>query len=173
MAVLEILTAPDPRLNIKAEKVKDIESVQSLIQDMLETLSATGNGVGLASTQLGRKEAVIIVDLSKGKQAPLVLINPKIVHAENRVAAKEGCLSVPGYTANVERYANVRVSALDRKGNSITIEADSSLAIVLQHEIDHLAGHLFIDYLSPFRRSLAMFKFKVLMLLSHKHLVSA
>lgn len=173
MAVLEILTAPDPRLNIKAEKVKDIESVQSLIKDMLETLSATGNGVGLASTQLGRKEAVIIVDLSKGKQTPLVLINPKIVHAENRVSAKEGCLSVPGYTANVERYANVVVSALDRKGNSITIEADDSLAIVLQHEIDHLAGHLFIDYLSPFRRSLAMFKFKVLMLLSHKHLVSA
>lgn len=173
MAKLEILTAPDPRLNVKAQQVKDIQSVQVLIDDMLDTLSASGNGVGLASTQLGRKEAVIVVDLFKGKQAPLVLVNPKIVCASKRVVSQEGCLSVPGYKANVERYACVTVSALDRHGKAISIEADNFLAVVLQHEIDHLNGNLFIDRLPPFKRSIAMFKLKILMLLSHKHLVSA
>ena len=160
MAVLEILTAPDPRLKIKAEKVQDIESVQTLIDDMLDTLYATDNGIGLASTQVGRKEAVVIIDLSEDRNDPLVLINPEVVSGSNKELGQEGCLSVPDYYADVERYTSVVVTALDRQGNPITIENDEFLAIAMQHEIDHLSGNLFIDYLSPLKRQMAMKKVK-------------
>ncbi|MBA5761066.1 peptide deformylase [Vibrio sp. 404] len=160
MAVLEILTAPDPRLKIKAEKVQDIESIQTLIDDMLDTLYATDNGIGLASTQVGRKEAVVIIDLSEDRNDPLVLINPEVVSGSNKELGQEGCLSVPDYYADVERYTSVVVTALDRQGNPITIENDEFLAIAMQHEIDHLSGNLFIDYLSPLKRQMAMKKVK-------------
>ncbi len=160
MAVLEILTAPDPRLKIKAEKVQDIESVQTLIDDMLDTLYATDNGIGLASTQVGRKEAVVIIDLSEERNDPLVLINPEVVSGSNKELGQEGCLSVPDYYADVERYTSVVVTALDRQGNPLTIENDQFLAIAMQHEIDHLSGNLFIDYLSPLKRQMAMKKVK-------------
>lgn len=160
MAVLEILTAPDPRLKIKAEKVQYIESVQTLIDDMLDTLYATDNGIGLASTQVGRKEAVVIIDLSEDRNDPLVLINPEVVSGSNKELGQEGCLSVPDYYADVERYTSVVVTALDRQGNPITIENDEFLAIAMQHEIDHLSGNLFIDYLSPLKRQMAMKKVK-------------
>ncbi|HAS61917.1 MAG TPA: peptide deformylase [Vibrio sp.] len=160
MAVLEILTAPDPRLKIKAEKVQDIESVQTLIDDLLDTLYATDNGIGLASTQVGRKEAVVIIDLSEERNDPLVLINPEVVSGSNKELGQEGCLSVPDYYADVERYTSVVVTALDRQGNPLTIENDQFLAIAMQHEIDHLSGNLFIDYLSPLKRQMAMKKVK-------------
>ncbi|MDR9830612.1 peptide deformylase [Vibrio sp. FNV 38] len=160
MAVLDILTAPDPRLKVKAEKVQDIASVQTLIDDMLDTLYATDNGIGLASTQVGRKEAVVIIDLSDDRNEPLVLVNPEIVSGSNKELGQEGCLSVPDYYADVERYTSVVVSALDREGNPITIENDEFLAIAMQHEIDHLSGNLFIDYLSPLKRQMAMKKVK-------------
>lgn len=160
MAVLEILKVPDPRLKIKAEKVEDIESVQTLIDDMLDTLYATDDGIGLAATQVGRKEAVVIIDLSEDRNEPLVLINPEVVSGTDRALGQEGCLSVPDYYADVERFTSVVVSALDRKGKPITIESDEFLAIVMQHEIDHLSGHLFIDYLSPLKRQKAMKKVK-------------
>ncbi|EGQ8679816.1 peptide deformylase [Vibrio parahaemolyticus] len=160
MAVLEILSIPDPRLKVKAEKVTDVSTVQTLIDDMLETLYATGNGIGLASTQVGRKEAVVVIDISDERNDPLILVNPEVVSGENKALGQEGCLSVPEYYADVERYTSVVVSALDRDGNPITIESDEFLAIVIQHEIDHLSGNLFIDYLSPLKQKMAMKKVK-------------
>ncbi|ENP8449272.1 peptide deformylase [Vibrio parahaemolyticus] len=160
MAVLEILSIPDPRLKVKAEKVTDVSTVQTLIDDMLETLYATGYGIGLASTQVGRKEAVVVIDISDERNDPLILVNPEVVSGENKALGQEGCLSVPEYYADVERYTSVVVSALDRDGNPITIESDEFLAIVMQHEIDHLSGNLFIDYLSPLKQKMAMKKVK-------------
>ena len=160
MADLEILSIPDPRLKVKAEKVTDVSTVQTLIDDMLETLYATGNGIGLASTQVGRKEAVVVIDISDERNDPLILVNPEVVSGENKALGQEGCLSVPEYYADVERYTSVVVSALDRDGNPITIESDEFLAIVMQHEIDHLSGNLFIDYLSPLKQKMAMKKVK-------------
>ena len=160
MAVLEILTAPDPRLKVKAEKVQDLSTIQTLIDDMLETLYATDNGIGLASTQVGRKEAVVIIDLSDSRDDPLILVNPEVVNGSNKALGQEGCLSVPDYYADVERFTSVVVSALDRDGEPITIESDDFLAIVMQHEIDHLLGNLFIDYLSPLKQKMAMKKVK-------------
>ncbi len=160
MAVLEILSIPDPRLKVKAEKVTDVSTVQTLIDDMLETLYATGNGIGLASTQVGRKEAVVVIDISDERNDPLILVNPEVVSGENKALGQEGCLSVPEYYADVERYTSVVVSALDRDGNPITLESDEFLAIVMQHEIDHLSGNLFIDYLSPLKQKMAMKKVK-------------
>ncbi|ELB2877556.1 peptide deformylase [Vibrio parahaemolyticus] len=160
MAVLEILSIPDPRLKVKAEKVTDVSTIQTLIDDMLETLYATGNGIGLASTQVGRKEAVVVIDISDERNDPLILVNPEVVSGENKALGQEGCLSVPEYYADVERYTSVVVSALDRDGNPITIESDEFLAIVIQHEIDHLSGNLFIDYLSPLKQKMAMKKVK-------------
>ncbi|MGF1700847.1 peptide deformylase [Photobacterium makurazakiensis] len=160
MAVLDILTAPDPRLKVVADKVCNIDSIQTLIDDMLETLYATENGIGLAATQVGRKEAVVVIDLSDNRDEPLILVNPEVVSGSNKALGQEGCLSVPDYYADVERFSSVVVSALDRKGKPITIESGEFLAIVMQHEIDHLSGNLFIDYLSPLKRQMAMKKVK-------------
>ncbi len=160
MAVLDILTAPDPRLKIKARSVIDIGAVQSLIDDMLETMYSTSNGIGLAAPQVGRTEAIVVIDISENRNEPLVLINPKIIRGENKAMGQEGCLSVPDYYADVERYTTVVVSALDRNGQAITIENSDFLAIVMQHEIDHLAGNLFIDHLSALKRQMALKKIK-------------
>ena len=160
MAVLEILKAPDARLRIKSEKVKDVSLIQGLIDDMLDTLYATDNGIGLASTQVGRKEAVVVIDLSESRNEALVLVNPEVVNGSDKVMGQEGCLSVPDYYAEVERFSSVVVSALDREGKPISIESNDFLAIVMQHEIDHLSGNLFIDYLSPLKRQMAIKKVK-------------
>ena len=121
---------------------------------------STGNGIGLAAPQVGQSLAVVVIDLSENKDEPLVLINPEIIEGKDKVVGQEGCLSVPEYYADVERFASVVVSALDREGNPITIENDEFLAIAMQHEIDHLLGKLFIDYLSPLKRQLALRKVK-------------
>jgi peptide deformylase len=160
MAVLEILKAPDDKLKIKATLVKDVSSVQTLIGDMLDTLYDTDDGIGLAATQLGRSEAIIIIDISEERNSPLVLINPEVISGENIEKGQEGCLSVPGYYADVERFTQVIVKGLDRMGKEIEIESDDFLAIVLQHEIDHLKGKLFIDYLSPLKQKVALKKVK-------------
>jgi peptide deformylase len=160
MAVLEILKAPDDKLKIKAASVKDVSSVQTLIDDMLDTLYDTDDGIGLAATQLGRSEAIIIIDISEERNSPLVLINPEVISGENIEKGQEGCLSVPGYYADVERFTQVIVKGLDRMGKEIEIESDDFLAIVLQHEIDHLKGKLFIDYLSPLKQKVALKKVK-------------
>lgn len=160
MAVLEILKAPNEKLKITASKVDDVHSVQTLIDDMLDTMYATDDGIGLAATQVGRKEAIIIIDISEERDSPLVLINPEVIEGSNKEMGQEGCLSVPGYYADVERYTTVKVQGLDRTGKEITVESDDFLAIVLQHEIDHLKGKLFVDYLSPLKQKMAMKKVK-------------
>ncbi|MUG28589.1 peptide deformylase [Aeromonas salmonicida] len=160
MAILDILTLPDPKLRIKAEQVEDITAVQSLIDDMLETLYMTENGIGLAATQVGCKEAIVIIDLSESRDQPLILINPEVISGTDKVFGQEGCLSIPDYYADVERYSSVVVSALDRHGNQLTMESREFLAIVMQHEIDHLDGNLFIDYLSPLKQQMALKKVK-------------
>ncbi|MEJ2766150.1 peptide deformylase [Photobacterium sp. MCCC 1A19761] len=166
MAVLEILAAPDSRLREQAADVSDVSAVQTLIDDMLETMYSTPNGIGLAATQVGRTEAIVVIDISEQRDAPLVLVNPKVIHGEGETMGQEGCLSVPGYYADVPRFTKVTVSALDRHGEPITIERDDFLAVVMQHEIDHLKGKLFIDYLSPLKRQMALKKVK-------KHLKTA
>ncbi|MFW7525225.1 peptide deformylase [Vibrio ostreicida] len=162
MALLKILTAPDPKLRVKAETVTDIKAVQTLINDMLDTLYSTQDGIGLAATQVGRKEAIVVIDVSESRDKPLIMINPKVVNGKNKSLGQEGCLSVPGYYADVARYTSVVVEALDREGNAICIESEAFLAIVMQHEIDHLDGQLFIDYLSPLKQRLARKKVKKL-----------
>jgi len=160
MAVLTILKAPDEKLHQQAVKVTDISAVQSLIDDMLDTMYDTEDGIGLAATQVGRKEAVVVIDLSEERNEPLILVNPEIISGENKVKGQEGCLSVPGYYADVERFEKVTVQAQDRDGEAITIESDEFLAIVMQHEIDHLKGKLFIEYLSPLKQKMALKKVK-------------
>lgn len=160
MAVLDILTAPDPRLRVESKPVTDIAAVQTLIDDLLDTLYATDNGVGLAAPQVGREEAIVVIDLSEKRDEPLVLINPVVVSGDNTAMGQEGCLSVPEYYADVERYTSVVVEALDRDGKPLRIESSDFLAIVMQHEIDHLSGNLFIDYLSPLKQQMAMKKVK-------------
>ncbi|KAA1189834.1 peptide deformylase [Photorhabdus heterorhabditis] len=160
MATLEILTIPNERLRQKCVEVVNVEAIQGLIDDMLETMYSTDNGIGLAAPQVGRKEAVVIIDISATRDEPLILVNPKIVEKERSVIGQEGCLSVPGYYADVERFEKVKVEALNRHGEAITVESEDFLAIVMQHEIDHLHGKIFIDYLSPLKRQMALKKIK-------------
>ncbi|MEJ6057056.1 peptide deformylase, partial [Aeromonas salmonicida] len=117
-------------------------------------------GIGLAATQVGRKEAIVIIDLSESRDQPLILINPEVISGTDKAFGQEGCLSIPDYYADVERYSSVVVSALDRHGNQLTMESSEFLAIVMQHEIDHLDGNLFIDYLSPLKQQMALKKVK-------------
>jgi len=145
---------------VSAEKGQDTSSVQTLNDDMLETLYATDNSIGSAATLVGRKEAVVIIDLSESRDEPLILVNPEVVCGSNKALDQEGCLSVRDYYADVLRFISVVVSALDREGKPFTIESDDFLAIIMQHEIDHLSGNLFIDYLSPLKRQIAMKKVK-------------
>ncbi|WP_298775786.1 peptide deformylase [uncultured Shewanella sp.] len=158
MAILDILTAPDPRLKLVAKAVVDFDSIQVLIDDMLETLYATSNGIGLAATQVGRSEAIVIIDISEKRDEPLILVNPKVASGQDKMMGQEGCLSVPDFYADVERFSAVTVTGQDRFGQKVTIESDDFLAIVMQHEIDHLNGNLFIDYLSPLKRQRAVNK---------------
>ncbi|MBD2782195.1 peptide deformylase [Xenorhabdus sp. 42] len=160
MAILDILTIPDERLRQKCVDVIDFDKVQGLVDDMLETMYHTDNGVGLAAPQVGRRESVLVIDLSPNRDDPLVLVNPKIVEKERRVINQEGCLSIPGYYADVERFEKVKVEAQDRHGKSIAIESEDFLSIAMQHEIDHLHGILFTDYLSPLKRQMALKKVK-------------
>ncbi|EPJ44420.1 MAG: polypeptide deformylase [Osedax symbiont Rs1] len=160
MAVLEILVAPHPKLKVKASKVTDVSEVQQLIDDLLETLYATEDGIGLAATQVGSSAAVVVIDLSDKRDQPLILINPEVVSGDHREMGQEGCLSIPGYYADVERFTHVIVTALDRQGKELRIESDDFLAIAMQHEIDHLLGKIFIDYLSPLKKKMALKKVK-------------
>ncbi len=160
MTVLTILTAPNDKLIQQAKPVENVNDVQGLIDDLLETMYDTDDGIGLAATQVGSSAAVVVIDISENRDEPLILINPVIVSGEEKAKGQEGCLSVPGYYADVERYTKVTVEALDRDGKEISIESDDFLAIVMQHEIDHLKGTLFIDYLSPLKQKMALKKVK-------------
>lgn len=158
MPVLDILTIPDERLKRKAQPVEDTATVQPFIDDLLETMYHTDDGIGLAATQVGSLDAIIVIDLSDNKDEPLVLINPEFIERSGEFVGEEGCLSVPGYRAKVTRYEKVKVKALDRQGQSIEIETDDFLAIVLQHEMDHLDGKIFIEHLSTLKQQIALKK---------------
>ena len=152
MAKLQILTFPDPRLRKQARPVREVdERIRKLADDMLETMY-DAPGIGLAATQVGVDLQVIVVDVSEERNQPLVLINPEVVAAEGEEESEEGCLSVPGFFEKVKRAERVKVKALDRDGQPLELELDGLLAVCVQHEIDHLKGKLFVDYLSRLKR---------------------
>lgn len=153
MAILEILEFPDARLRTQAKPVDKVDaSVRQLIDNMFETMY-DAPGIGLAATQVNVHKQVIVIDISEDKSEPLVFINPEItVLDEEQFQYDEGCLSVPGFYETVSRPQNVRITALDRNGESFALEPDGLLAVCIQHEIDHLNGKLFVDYISPIKR---------------------
>ena len=163
MTLLDILTYPDKRLRNKAMPVADVdEEVQNIIADMAETMYSAP-GMGLAAIQVGIDKRIIIYDISGPEDKPKleVLINPEIVESEGaQLSESEGCLSVPDYRSDVKRYERVKVEALDRNGQPVHIETDGLHAIVLQHEIDHLDGILFIDKISALKREIYKRKVK-------------
>jgi peptide deformylase len=154
MALLPILTFPDPRLHTVAKPVQAVDArIKQLIADMFETMHEA-HGIGLAATQVDVHERLIVIDVSEGRDQPLVLINPEIIWASpEKKINDEGCLSVPGIYDGVERHERVHVRALDREGKEQMIEADGLLAICIQHEMDHLLGKVFVEYLSPLKRN--------------------
>lgn len=154
MAKLDILKYPDPRLHTVAKPVAAVDArIQTLIADMLETMY-DANGIGLAATQIDVHERLVVIDVSEDRNEPLVLINPEIEWmGQERVKGEEGCLSVPGIYDGVARATQVKVRALDGKGQPRVIEAEGMLAVCMQHEMDHLLGKVFVEYLSPLKRN--------------------
>ena len=154
MAVLEILEFPDPRLRTRARPVAAVTAdTRDLIDDMFETMYAAP-GIGLAATQVNVHERLLVIDISEDRSQPQVFINPEVTVTDPELGEyDEGCLSVPGFYETVNRPQKVQVTALDRDGKSFTRELEGLLAICLQHEIDHLDGKLFVDYLSPLKRT--------------------
>ncbi len=154
MPRLTILCYPDPRLHTVAREVKQVdERVRRLIDDMIETMYAS-DGVGLAATQVDVHERIIVMDTSEQHNQPLVLINPKITRRSDEMAInEEGCLSVPQIYDRVERHASVTVQALNRDGEAFEMEAEGLSAVCVQHEMDHLLGKVFVEYLSPLKRN--------------------
>ncbi|WP_395140437.1 peptide deformylase [Schlegelella aquatica] len=154
MAKLNILRYPDPRLHKVAKPVEQVdERIRQLVDDMLETMY-DAHGVGLAATQVDVHERVIVIDVSDDRNEPRVLINPEIVWAsEEKIVWEEGCLSVPTVYDKVQRHAQVTVKALDRDGREYRFDADGLLAVCVQHEMDHLMGKVFVEYLSPLKRN--------------------
>ncbi|PHM51783.1 MULTISPECIES: peptide deformylase [Xenorhabdus] len=168
MTVRKIIEIPDERLRVTYQKVECVSTVQTLIDDMLDTVYSTDHGIGLAAPQIGRTEAVAIIDISTTRDNPLILINPELVETDGEYIGEEGCLSVPGFYANVKRFKKIKVKALNREGEEFFVEDDGYLAIVMQHEIDHLHGKIFIDYLSPLKRQMAMKKIKKQKMINNK-----
>jgi peptide deformylase len=154
MAKLNILRYPDPRLLTVARPVAEVDArIARLADDMIDTMYGS-EGIGLAATQVDVHERVIVMDVSESRDQPLVLINPEITwRSEEMVMAEEGCLSVPAIYDSVKRHARVNVSALDRHGRPLSLEAAELLAVCVQHEMDHLLGKVFVDYLSMLKRS--------------------
>jgi peptide deformylase len=152
--LLPILRYPDPRLHTVAKPVVAVDTrIRQLIDDMLLTMYEA-NGIGLAASQVNVHERLVIIDVSEERNAPMVLINPEITWASpEKQKADEGCLSVPDIYDGVERSLSVKVTALDADGNSQNIEADGLLAVCIQHELDHLLGKVFVEYLSPLKRN--------------------
>jgi peptide deformylase len=152
MALRTILEFPDPRLRTRAESVTRFDAaLGTLIDDMLETMYAAP-GIGLAATQVDVHKRLIVIDVSKEHNEPLVLVNPEILAREGEASTEEGCLSVPGIFDEVKRAANIRVRAQDRDGTVFERDFDEVLAVCIQHEMDHLDGRLFVDYLSDLKR---------------------
>jgi len=152
--LLPILCYPDPKLHKVAQPVSVVDKrIQTLIADMLQTMYEA-KGIGLAATQIDVHERLIVIDVSEERAAPLVLINPELIwHSPEKHLNEEGCLSVPGIFDGVERFDAVKVNAIDRLGETRLIEAEGLLANCIQHEMDHLMGKVFVEYLSPLKRS--------------------
>ncbi len=152
MAKLPILTFPNPRLRNKAQPVREVDAaVRRLVDDMLETMYAAP-GIGLAAIQVDVPLRVVVIDISEKQDSPLCLINPEILERQGDEQMEEGCLSVPGFFEMVSRAERVRVRALDQDGRPFEIDTDGLLAVCIQHEIDHLDGKLFVDYISSLKR---------------------
>lgn len=153
MALLEILEFPDPRLRTIAKPVDTVDdSIRELIDNMFETMYAAP-GIGLAATQVNVHRRIVVMDISEDQSEPRVFINPEVtVLGEDEAPYDEGCLSVPGFYESVDRPTQIRVEALDRDGQPFTLEPDGLLAVCIQHELDHLNGKLFVDYLSQIKR---------------------
>ena len=154
MALLPILCYPDPKLHKVASPVREVDQrIRALVTDMLETMY-DAKGIGLAATQVDVHERLIVIDISEERNAPLVLINPSLHWTSpGRHLNEEGCLSVPGVYDGVERFDAVKVTALDQHGTQRIVEADGVLAVCIQHEMDHLKGKVFVEYLSPLKRN--------------------
>ena len=158
--VLKILEYPDPRLRKTALPVPAVTpEIRKLIEDMAETLYAAP-GVGLAATQVDVHKRIIVIDVSADRDELRVFVNPELISAEGEAEAEEGCLSLPGYYDKVRRAARVRVRALDARGEPFEFEAEGMLAVCIQHEMDHLVGKVFVDYLSPLKRARLMTKLR-------------
>ncbi len=152
MSVLNVLTFPDDRLRTVAKPVAEVTpEIQKIVDDMIETMYDE-EGIGLAATQVDIHQRIVVIDISDTRDEPMVLINPEITEKRGEDGIEEGCLSVPGARALVPRAAEVTVKALDRDGKEFSFDADDLLAICVQHELDHLEGKLFVDYLSPLKR---------------------
>jgi peptide deformylase len=154
MAKLDILRYPDPKLHTVAKPVQAIDTrIRTLVKDMIETMY-DANGIGLAATQVNVHERLVVIDISENRDEPIVLINPTITWmGDERIKGEEGCLSVPGIYDGVERATAIKVSAQDADGNSLELEAEGLLAVCVQHELDHLMGKVFVEYLSPLKRN--------------------
>ncbi|HHR6081169.1 TPA: peptide deformylase [Providencia alcalifaciens] len=152
MSVLNVLHYPDERLRTVAKPVEKVDaSIQRIIDDMFDTMYDE-EGIGLAATQVDIHQRIIVIDVSESRNERLVLINPELLNKEGETGIEEGCLSVPEQQGFVPRAEKVKVRALDYNGTSFELEADGLLAICIQHEMDHLVGKLFVDYLSPLKR---------------------
>lgn len=153
MAILDILNYPDPRLHTIAAPVKIVDdSIRRLVTDMAETMYAAP-GIGLAATQVDFHQQVIVIDISEDKNDLQVLINPRITRKDGKQQYEEGCLSVPGVYETVTRAESITVEAVDRDGKPFALEAEGLLAVCIQHEMDHLRGKVFVEYLSPLKQS--------------------
>ena len=153
MTILDILNYPDPRLNKIASVVDRIDSeIETIIKNMVETMY-DAFGIGLAATQVNFHKRIIIIDISEKQDDLIVLINPEIIKSEGSQESKEGCLSVPGIYEEVKRASEISVRALDIKGDPFELVVDGKLSICIQHEMDHLIGKVFVDYLSPLKKN--------------------
>jgi len=153
LSILTVLEFPDKRLRTKAKEVAVFdEKISTLVDNMFETMYDF-KGVGLAATQINVHQRVIVIDVSEEKDAPLCLINPEIIEKQGTEESEEGCLSVPGFFENVTRAEKIKIKALDKQGEPFELEADELLSVCIQHEIDHLDGKLFVDYISAFKRN--------------------
>lgn len=152
MSILTILEFPDERLRKKAVMVQAVDiKIKKLVDDMLETMYQA-KGIGLAATQVNIHQRIVVIDISEEKDKPLCLINPEIIEKEGIEESEEGCLSVPGFFEKVKRAEKIKVKALDKEGKPFELEADDLLAVCIQHELDHLEGKLFVDYISSLKR---------------------
>ncbi|MFA6232247.1 MAG: peptide deformylase [Rhodanobacter sp.] len=159
MSILSIIEFPDPRLRTRAEPVRVFDAaLKQFVADMLETMYAA-NGVGLAASQVNVHQRVLVADMSDDRKHPLALINAQILEKEGSQVYQEGCLSFPGLYADVTRALKVKVKAQDVDGKEIFVEAEGPLAVCIQHELDHLDGKVFVDYLSSLKRALLLKRF--------------